>query len=160
MAGGQANLVLDQAGVGAGSASVTVTIPGAGGSGIVHVADWTGLGQSLIYEVITQSDGTITVLVLQDNPGQRQQLTDQLLQSIQAAIGNIADAGVRNSLQAKLDNASNQVGKGNVRTAANVLDALVHELAAQTGKAVPTDLAAVLTSSVSELIGLLRASSI
>ena len=157
MTGGHANLVLDQSGAGAGSANVTVTIPGSGGSGVVHVADWAGLGQSLIYEVITQSDGTISVLVLQDNAGQRQQLTDQLLQSIRTAIGLIADAGVRNSLQAKLDNASKQIGKDDTRTAANVLDSLVHELAAQTGKAVPTDLAASLNASISELIGLLRA---
>jgi hypothetical protein len=160
MAAGQANLALEEAGQGAGSASVTATVPGSGGSGIVYVGDWTGLGQSLIFESVTQSDGTITGLLLQDNAGQRQQLTDQLLQSIKAAINQVADAGVRNSLRAKLDNAGKQIGKGDPRTAANVLDALDHEVAAQLGRAVPSDLAASLSASLSELIGLQRASSV
>jgi hypothetical protein len=160
MAGGQVNLVLDQSGLGAGSASVTATIPGSGGTGVVYVGDWTGLGQSLIFESITLSDGTTSGLLLQDNAGQRRQLTDQLLQTIQTAINQVADSGVRSSLQAKLDNASKQIGKGNLRTAANVLDALDHEVAAQTGQAVPSNLAASLNTSLSELIGLLRASSV
>ncbi len=160
MSGGQVNLVLDQSGLGAGSASVTATVPGTGGTGVVYVGDWTGLGQSLIFESITQSDGTIRSLLLQDNAGQRQQLTDQLLQSLQTAINQVEEAGVHSSLQAKLDNAAMQIGKSRPGPAANILDALSHEVAAQTGKAVPTDLAASLSALLSELIGLLRASSV
>jgi hypothetical protein len=51
-------------------------------------------------------------------------------------------------------------GKGDPGTAANVLDALSHEVAAQTGLAIPSDLAATLNVSLSELIGLQRASSV
>jgi len=160
MPGGQANLLLQQLGQGEGSASVTVTVPGSGSQGVVFVGDWTGLGQSLIFEVITGPNGQVTGLLLQDNAGQRQRLSDQLLESIQAAITKVTDAGVRNSLQAKLDNAAKQIGEGDPGTAANVLEALDHEVAAQTGLAIPTDLATSLTASLAELIGLQRTASV
>lgn len=160
MAGQQANLQLSQLGQGAGSTSVTVTIPATGSHGVVFVGDWTALAQSLVFEIVTGPNGQVTGLVLQDNAGQRQQVTTQLLQSIQAAINLVADIGIRNSLQAKLDNASKQIGKGDPGTAANVLDALSNEVAAQSGLAIPTELASSLSASLSELIGLLRASSV
>jgi alpha-tubulin suppressor-like RCC1 family protein len=157
MPGQQASLLLEQLGQGAGSTNVRVTIPGGGSRGAVFVGDWTALGQSLVFEVITGANGHVTGLVLQDNPGQRQLLTNSLLQSIQAGIAQVADAGVRNSLQAKLDNASKQIAKGDPGTAANVLEALNNEVAAQSGVTIPSGLAASLQASLQELIGLLRA---
>jgi alpha-tubulin suppressor-like RCC1 family protein len=158
MAGGQANLALEQAGRGGGSTNVGVTIPGNGGHGTVFVGDWTGLAQSLVFETIVQGDGTVVGLLLQDNAGQRQQLTTQLLQAIQSEISQVTDAGIRNSLQAKLDNATKQIGRGDPATAANVLVALDNEVADQIGVAIPAGLATSLDSSLHELTGLLRAS--
>ncbi len=158
MAGGQANLALEQAGQGAGSANVTATIPGGGGTGVVYVGDWSGLAQSLVFETIVEGDGTVVGLLLQDNAGQRQQLTTQLLQAIQSEISQVTDAGIRNSLQAKLDNATKQIGRGDPGTAANVLVALDNEVADQIGVTIPAGLATSLDSSLHELTGLLRAS--
>jgi hypothetical protein len=154
----QASLLLEQAGQGAGSANVTVTVPGGGGRGVVFVGDWTGLGQSLIFESIKQSDGTVIGLLLQDNAAQRQQLIASLLQSVQADISQVSDRGIQNSLQAKLNNAGKQVTAGDPRTAANVLVALESEVTDQAGVTISADLAANLHTSLQELIGLLRAS--
>jgi alpha-tubulin suppressor-like RCC1 family protein len=155
----QAGLLLEQFGQGASSARVTVTIPGGDAQGTVFVADWTSLATSLIFEVVTTADGHVTVTLLQDNATQRQQLVSRLLQDMHTSINQVANDGLRNSLQAKLDNAAKQISNGNPSAAADVLDALALEVAAQAGKAIPADLAASLIASLRETIGLLRASS-
>jgi hypothetical protein len=159
MAGQQTSLVLEQVGQGAGTANVTATIPGTGARGTVFVGDWTALGNSLIFEVVIGTDGHVSGLLLQDNPGQRQQLADGLLQSIQAGINQVNDAGIRKSLQSKWNNASKQVASGDPSTAVNVLVALEYEVAAQNGLTIPVDLATSLDASLAELIGLLRTTS-
>jgi hypothetical protein len=158
MSAQQASLLLEQAGQGAGSANVTVTVPGGGGRGVVFVGDWTGLGQSLIFESIKQSDGTVVGLLLQDNAAQRQQLIASLLQSVQSDISQVSDPGIQKSLQAKLNGAEKQVSAGDPRTAANVLVALGSEVTDQTGVTIPPDQATTFHTSLLELIGLLRAS--
>lgn len=152
----QAGLLLEQGGQGAGSARVTLTIPGNGGAGNVFVGDWTALSTSLVFEAVTASDGSVTGILLQDNPAQRQALSAALLQDVQKGIARVADDGVRGSLQNKLDNASRQVAQ-NPRAAANMLYAMRNEIAAQNGKAVDPGLAAALDSTLREEIALLRA---
>jgi alpha-tubulin suppressor-like RCC1 family protein len=155
----QTSLVLEQVGQGAGVANVTATIPGTGARSTVFIGDWSALSASLIFEVVIGADGSVSGLLLQDNPGQRQQLAGGLLQSIQAGINQVSDAGIRNSLQSKWNNASKQVTAGDPATAANVLVALEHEVAAQNGLTIPSDLAASVGTSLTELIGLLRTTS-
>jgi hypothetical protein len=46
------------------------------------------------------------------------------------------NAGLRHSLEAKLDSAIGALARGNSNTAANVLNALLHELDAQSGKGI------------------------
>jgi hypothetical protein len=151
----QAGLTLAQRGQGAGSVSVTLTIPGNGAAATVFVGDWTSLSTSLVFEVVTGADGRVTGILLQDNSVQRQALSAALLQEIQSGIAKIADEGVRSSLQSKLDNASRQAGH-DPGAAANMLDAMRNEIAAQNGKAIDPGLAASLDSTLREEIGLLR----
>jgi len=157
MSAQQAILHLEQAAQGAGSATVTVTVPGGGSRGTVFV-DWTGIGASLIFEVVTGPSGQVTGILLQDNPGQRQQLTSTLLANLQSEINQVSDAGIRNSLQAKLHNASTGIAAGDPGAAANVLVAFQNEVADQTGAAITPDQAASFNASLSELVGLLRVS--
>ena len=154
-AGGNVALLLEQISETGGSASVTATVPGSGGQGVVYVADWTGLQSSLIFEVITAADGSVTGLLLQDNPAQRQALLSSLLDSLQPGIAQIGDEGIRGSLESKLDNASRQAPRNPV-AAANMLQAMRNEVAAQKGKAIAPDLAASLDATLGETIGLLR----
>lgn len=152
----QSGLLLEQLGQTGGATSVTATVPGNGAQGIVYVGDWTGLSSSLIFEVITATDGTVTGLLLQDNAAQRQALVASLIGDAATAAGQISDQGIQNSLEVKLTNALNQSG-ANPDAAANMLSAVRNEIAAQNGKAIEPTLAASLDSTLREVIGLLRA---
>jgi alpha-tubulin suppressor-like RCC1 family protein len=152
----RANLLLEQLSQFGGSANVTALIPGKGTQGNIFVADWANLASSLIFEVVTTPDGNVTGLILQDNPAQRQALLTALLQTVGAGLAQISDLGIRNSLQSKVDNAIRQAGRSPA-AAANMLEAMRNEIAAQSGKAIDTALAASLDTTLRESIGLLRA---
>jgi len=152
----RANLLLEQVSQTGGSASVTAVIPGNGAQGNVYVGDWTALPSSLIFEVVTAQDGRVTGLMLQDNPSERQALLTSLLQKVGTGVAQIADDGVRSSLQSKLDNATRQA-QHNPIAAANMLDAMRNEIAAQSGKAIDPGSAASLDATLRETVGLLRA---
>ena len=139
---------LQQVGNQAGSATVTVVIPGQGVPAIVTSYDWSGLGQSLVWERYTV-DGFTTALVLQDNLVQRRALVSDELARLQALVAVVAQAGIRNSLQAKLNQVQDHLQRGDAAgglavgpheyvTAANVLEALRNEVSAQMGKAIAT----------------------
>ncbi len=157
MAEQRRSLLLEQLGAGGVSATVTITIPGTGSRGEVFVGDWTALGQSLVFEIVTAPNGHVTGLLLQESTAERGQLTSRLMDDLQGEVAQVADAGLRNSLQAKLDNASKQIAAGNTATAANVIEALDNAVAAHEGAGIPSDLASALHASARELIGLLRA---
>jgi len=150
------SLLLEQLGQNAGTVNLGVTIPGGGSQGVVFVGDWSALATSLVFEVLTGPSGQVTGILLQDNPGQRQQLTATLLATLRGEINQVSDASVRNSLLAKLDNASNRIAAGAPSVAANVLDALEHQVADLTGTSITPEQAASINTTNSELTGLLR----
>jgi hypothetical protein len=138
---------LQQVGNQAGSATVTAVIPGQGVAAIVTSYDWNGLAQSLVWERYTVA-GFTTALVLQDNLVQRRALVGDELVRLQALVAAVAQAGIRNSLQAKLNQVQDHLQRGDAAgglavgpheyvTAANVLEALRNEVSAQMGKAIP-----------------------
>jgi len=137
---------LQQVGNQAGSATVTAVIPGQGVPAIVTSYDWNGLAQSLVWERYT-IDGFTTALVLQDNLVQRRALVGDELARLQTLIATVADAGIRHSLQVKLNHAQDEMQRGDAAgglavgpqayvTAANVVEALRNEVSAQMGKAI------------------------
>jgi hypothetical protein len=138
---------LQQVGNQAGSATVTAVIPGQGVAAIVTSYDWNGLAQSLVWERYTIA-GFTTALVLQDNLVQRRALVGDELVRLQALVAAVAQAGIRNSLQAKLNQVQDHLQRGDAAgglavgpneyvTAANVLEALRNEVSGQMGKAIP-----------------------
>ncbi|HEX5374920.1 MAG TPA: hypothetical protein VFW48_02070, partial [Solirubrobacterales bacterium] len=67
---------------------------------------------------------------------------------LEAVAGLGLPRGIENSLEAKLRGAQASLDRGQPRTAANKLGALLSELAALTGKKVGPDAAAALTAEV------------
>ena len=132
----------EQDGANAGRTTVLVTVPANGLAGSVVVFDWNTLGTSLIYEVV-DAQGSPTGLVLQGNSGQLTNRVSTDLATLQATIAGVADAGLRNSLQAKIASAQNSFSRGQSQAAANAIQALRSQIGAQAGKALD---AATVTS--------------
>src|SRR5579859_2240976 len=93
--------VHSQVGQSQSSATIRAVIPAAGIQATVTVTDWNDLQHSLIYETYT-SAGRTAVLVLQDNPQQRQALEGSLFSQLGSAIAGLSDRGIADSLNAKL----------------------------------------------------------
>jgi 2',3'-cyclic-nucleotide 2'-phosphodiesterase (5'-nucleotidase family) len=64
------------------------------------------------------------------------------------ADGLITNAGVYNSLMKKLEGAQDALAKGNAKAAENMLEAFANELAAQAGKKIDADAAAMILETV------------
>ncbi len=64
------------------------------------------------------------------------------------ADGLITNAGVYNSLMKKLERAQDALAKGNAKVAGNMLEAFANELAAQAGKKIDADAAAMMLETV------------
>ena len=155
----QVSLLLEQVSQEGGSTTVNGVVPAGGGRGTTYVYDWTNVAGSLVFEEITAADGTITGVLLQDNPAQRQAQLSTLFQSAGDAINQVTDAGIRSALQSQLANAARQAS-AQPAAAARILDAMRRLIAAQSGKAIDRSLAESLDSTLIEATGLLRASAI
>jgi hypothetical protein len=113
---------------------------------IVTSYNWDGLDQSLVWERYTV-DGFTTALVLQDNLVQRRDLVGDEMAALRILVAAVGPAGIRNSLQTKLDHAERELERGDAAgglavspqayvTAANVIEALRNEVSAQMAKAI------------------------
>jgi len=150
----QVGLLVEQIGENGADATVHPLVPGSGAKATVSVFDWGDVEASLIYETYP-SQGRTQLLILQDNPQQREALKTQLFSKLAAEVSHVADAGVRRSLQAKLDAAKQQYARGNTAAATNILGALENETRAQTGKKLSADQADRIIATAEKLTALL-----
>ncbi len=90
--------------------------------------------QSVTFEIIVTPESIIADV-------------DQLLEA-----GKIKNAGLANSLQAKLRAAAAARGRGQCNVAANIYGAFINELKAQTGKGVADDAVAILLTDLQYLL--------
>jgi hypothetical protein len=67
--------------------------------------------------------------------------------------GKIRNGGLANSLLAKLNAAASARARGNCKAAANIYEAFIHELEAQSGNGVDTTAAAIMIADAEYLIG-------
>jgi len=93
---------------------------------------------------VGQSSVLFTIVVTADSI--KQDVTQFL------AAGLIKDAGLANSLLAKLNAAADARSRGQCGTAANQYDAFIHALQAQAGKGVDANAAAIMTADAQYLI--------
>jgi hypothetical protein len=121
----------------------------------LRVYDWSALSTSLVWEDLQTATG-FTVTILQDNPAQRSGQVQRDLDAMRLLLATTTPAGFATSLQAKIDEASALLAAGAPRDAANVLGALQHELAAQTGKHVTQTQSDAVAPLLGEAIGLLN----
>jgi hypothetical protein len=128
----------------------------ADGTATLHIYDWGALGSSLVWEDVQTATGT-TVNILQDNPAQRGGQVARDLDALRLALATTTPAGFATSLQAKIDQAADLLTGGAPSTAANVLGALQHEIAAQTGKHLTQAQADAAEVLLGDAIGLLQA---
>lgn len=131
---------------------VQATVP-FGAVATLSVYNWDSLAASLVWEDV--GDGTsMTVIILQDNRDQR---LAQINADLATASELMASIEPGNSFEAKLAVIRAKVAAGRLATAGNLLVAFENELAAQTGKQVPGDVAASVAKPVAEALGLIRA---
>jgi hypothetical protein len=90
------------------------------------------------------SSVTFTIIVTADS------IKDDVRQFLQS--GAIKNAGEANSLLAKLDAAASARARGNCSAAANLYQAFIHELQAQSGKGVDATAAAIMIADAQYLI--------
>jgi hypothetical protein len=108
------------------------------------IGGWTdSYGAGDVYLIKTCPDGTV-------GRCKKNCLTfDDLDQTIEEA--EIGNEGVRNSLQAKANNARRQYDRGNLKASGNVLCALLHEVDGQDGKHIDPESAQDLRECVTSL---------
>ncbi|HEX6547688.1 MAG TPA: hypothetical protein VF134_02985 [Candidatus Dormibacteraeota bacterium] len=76
---------------------------------------------------------------------------------LDTALQTVTGVDPGSSLQTKPQAAKAKVAAGDYRSAANILNAFANQLAAQTGKQIPNDVAVAVANQVGEASGLLTA---
>ncbi len=79
---------------------------------------------------------------------------DSLLETIgdMYAEGLIDNAGIANSLASKLDAAIKKIEQGKVETAKNILEALINQISAQSGKHISAEVAEALIADIEYIL--------
>jgi hypothetical protein len=137
------SVALSQVGSAAGATSVTVLVPSSA-TVTLSVYDWAHLATTLIYETVTNG-AAVQVHIVQSNPVELETLIQSQYTQLRGMISSVTDAGIRQSLQAKLSASSDAHARGDNVAASNVLAALQNEVAAQTGKALAITQATAIT---------------
>jgi hypothetical protein len=123
----------------------------------------TGTGMVSSHKFVTPGIFTVTLTVIDDDGMSASDSAQVTVKSpgegIQDIIGQMKSLhlkqGIENSLIAKLNAAIKSLEKGNTKTAANQLNACINEIAAQKGKAIRGEQAAILTAEIQKIIQLL-----
>ena len=68
------------------------------------------------------------------------------------AEGLIDNAGIANSLASKLDAAIKKIEQGKVETAKNILEALINQISAQSGKHISAEVAEALIADIEYIL--------
>ena len=146
-------------GAGSGVKSFTATLDGS------PTLNGHGLQSGQVINLLTElslGPHTFTIDAV-DNVGNRssrsvtfniivtpQSIVDDIDQFV--ASGDITKHGIAQSLLAKLDAAADARSRGNCKAAGNIYTAFIHEVSAQTGKAITAEAAAIMIADAQYLI--------